>query len=154
MNKFEEYVKLTNEAYRLAQTITVADVEQAWREWLEANPRFFGVAWKQGTPSFNDGDPCTFRLHETYYITQDGLKQEAEDNGVDMALLEQDELSFLKKLNIGYARQLYLFAEACEWGGVASTPPNIHRNILERLFGDSYIVITRKCSFTEEYEPY
>ncbi len=151
MNKFEEYTKIANEARKLAKSITVEDVEQVWREWLEANPRFFAVAWSQGTPSFNDGEPCRFSVHETYYLTLDELKRQAEEEGADMALLEQDEDACLKEFD---ARQLYLFAEYCEWNGETSTPPNIHADILERLFGDSYIVITRKRCYTRYYESY
>lgn len=151
MNKFEEYTKIANEARKLASTITVQDVEQAWREWLEANPRFFAVAWKQGTPSFNDGEPCRFSVHETYYLTLDELKRQAEEEGADMALLEQDENAWLEEIG---TKQLYLFAEYCDWNGETSKSPNIHRDILERLFGDSYVVITRKKSYTDYYESY
>lgn len=35
---------------------------------FEENPEIQMITWTQGTPGFNDGEPCTFNLHEIDYI--------------------------------------------------------------------------------------
>jgi hypothetical protein len=33
-------------------------------EFMAAHPEVSAIRWVQGTPGFNDGDPCTFDIHE------------------------------------------------------------------------------------------
>ena len=40
------------------------------REFFENNPEIEAIRWVQYAPSFNDGDPCVFSMHEPDVKTQ------------------------------------------------------------------------------------
>jgi hypothetical protein len=35
-----------------------------FKKFFEENPDIEAIRWTQGTPSFNDGEPCTFSVHD------------------------------------------------------------------------------------------
>lgn len=41
-----------------------AAFKKTFAEFFKAHPEVKSVSWRQGTPGFNDGDPCTFSRHE------------------------------------------------------------------------------------------
>lgn len=41
-------------------------------EFIKANPQVKAVKWTQYTPYFNDGDPCTFSIHEPEFYFEGG----------------------------------------------------------------------------------
>ncbi|WP_297653652.1 hypothetical protein [Hydrogenophaga sp.] len=51
---------------------------EALAPFFEANPRIDGIVWSQYTPYFNDGDACTFGVHEPYLVSA-SLKEEFPD---------------------------------------------------------------------------
>lgn len=53
-------------------------LQQDFKEFFDANPKILAVRWKQYTPYFNDGDPCTFSVHEPY-ISLEGANEEGGD---------------------------------------------------------------------------
>lgn len=50
----------------------------ACRELFDNNPRLKSFSWKQYTPYFNDGDECTFDVHDDIKIN--GLDEYAHGN--------------------------------------------------------------------------
>lgn len=42
-------------------------------------PDGFALKWIQGTPSFNDGEPCTFRVHDPEFIRVEENEEEEDD---------------------------------------------------------------------------
>jgi hypothetical protein len=42
-------------------------VEQAAQELFQAAPEIDCIFWRQYTPYFNDGEPCSFSRHDIYY---------------------------------------------------------------------------------------
>jgi hypothetical protein len=40
---------------------------QMFDEFFAAHPECTFIRWAQGTPGFNDGEPCTFDIHETRF---------------------------------------------------------------------------------------
>lgn len=50
-----------------------------FREFFDKHPEVTGIAWTQYAPYFNDGDACTFSVHEVNYTTVNDPK-EAFDN--------------------------------------------------------------------------
>lgn len=40
---------------------------QMFDEFFEQHPECTFIRWAQGTPGFNDGEPCTFDIHETRF---------------------------------------------------------------------------------------
>lgn len=155
MNKFEKYNRLRQEAAKIVEDINAEDIEQAWQAWFKDNPKYFAVAWKQGTPSFNDGEPCMFATQEFYFLTQEGILEAASKCGnVDVALLNKNEGEFLKSIGYNSAKSLYCLAESAKWADDVDGMPEIHDDILEIIYGDSYVVHTRNGSYTSHYNYY
>lgn len=44
--------------------------EEEVQKVFEDNPELYAIGWTQSTPSFNDGDPCTFGVSEIHYLTK------------------------------------------------------------------------------------
>lgn len=49
-------------------------LKEEFDKLFEANPRLTAVAWTQYAPYFNDGDPCTFSVHD-FTFTSAPLEQ-------------------------------------------------------------------------------
>ena len=43
--------------------------DEAFSKFFTDNPKVDGIVWTQYTPYFNDGDTCTFGVHELYLIS-------------------------------------------------------------------------------------
>lgn len=64
MNLFEEIQNKKAELDRLISDYGKQALQQLFNEFFEANPTIEAIRWVQYIPGFNDGDPCTFTLHE------------------------------------------------------------------------------------------
>lgn len=56
-------------------------MQEAFSELFEKHTTLKGLRWEQFAPSFNDGAPCVFSVHELYFLIE-GVKvdeEEAED---------------------------------------------------------------------------
>lgn len=62
-------------------------VEQAANELFQAAPEIDHVFWVQYTPYFNDGEPCTFSVHDIYYV----LTGESADSEEGSYLYTQED---------------------------------------------------------------
>ena len=53
-----------------------AQAQEKFRDYFvkfwETNPAIKAVIWSQYAPYFNDGDPCTFSVHGTYFTNAEG----------------------------------------------------------------------------------
>lgn len=61
-------------------------LEGAFKELFDAHPDLLAVRWKQGTPSWNDGEACYFRLGEMRFKIRGAAAVhglESEDEGGD-----------------------------------------------------------------------
>jgi predicted SnoaL-like aldol condensation-catalyzing enzyme len=57
---------------------------QLFKEFFEAAPEVDAVKWTQYTPHFNDGDACTFSVHEFEYVLEEeaaATKAQAAEEG-------------------------------------------------------------------------
>jgi hypothetical protein len=52
-------------------------------EFFEQHPECTFIRWAQGTPGFNDGEPCTFDIHETRFGFVDPEEELDEDEKDD-----------------------------------------------------------------------
>ena len=52
-------------------------------EFFEAHPECKFIRWGQGTPGFNDGEPCTFDIHETRFGFSDPDEDSEDDEDYD-----------------------------------------------------------------------
>lgn len=55
---------------------------QMFDEFFAAHPECTFIRWAQGTPGFNDGEPCTFDIHETRFGFTDP-EEEIDDDEKD-----------------------------------------------------------------------
>ena len=59
------------------------DIMSLLKVTMKENPLIVGLRWQQGTPGFNDGEPCLFNVHGPFFKFADsvtgGEKVEAED---------------------------------------------------------------------------
>jgi hypothetical protein len=53
---------------------------QMFDEFFEQHPECIYIRWAQGTPGFNDGEPCTFDIHETRFGFNDPEEDDEEDS--------------------------------------------------------------------------
>jgi hypothetical protein len=52
-------------------------------EFFEQHPECTFIRWAQGTPGFNDGEPCTFDIHETRFGFADPDEEIDDDEKSD-----------------------------------------------------------------------
>ncbi len=112
-------------------------VKSVLRAFFAANPEAEALVWRQYTPYFNDGDPCTFRMGDVY-VKIKGVAEDVtdyDDGAVSSYSVERrgfkkmaDDLSALEK-------ELHESKDA-----------------LEAAFGDhAKIVATSEAVTVEEY---
>lgn len=78
MQKVRRVAKqLQEDLKEAAKTEVIAEFFMAF---FEANPTVKAVKWTQYTPHFNDGDACTFSVHEPEFaVTDEELKEPSEE---------------------------------------------------------------------------
>jgi hypothetical protein len=47
-------------------------LKEYFAEFWEKNPAIKAIHWSQYAPYFNDGDPCTFSVHDPYFTNAEG----------------------------------------------------------------------------------
>ena len=162
-NRFKELRKEFEDARsNMGQTVFKDTVSK----WFAKHPEFKMVFWTQYTPYFNDGDSCTFSVHEAnFYLGGDESKTSLTDEEVE-ALCEMEDVrfpndeqkaAFLEKLKTGLsiseARSLgkYQFEELCvsSYSSKATVAQKaamkefealLDEDLLLALFGDHVIV--------------
>ena len=114
----------------------------------ELIPEGFFLTWTQGTPSFNDGEPCEFAVHSPYLVTTCEVEGDYEkpvltDRPRDMESLDESDAGYL------YVGSTY--RDVC-WSGttkikceeVSKAFKMIPEDLMKKLFGDgSRIVVQR-----------
>jgi hypothetical protein len=93
---------------------------------FEKHPELHIISWKQYVPSFNDGDPCTFSMHDQCVngVTESGYN--SDDDMTDY-LNEDDNTGVLEKVeafqeaaskvieSVEYAKHEETLAAAYPW---------------------------------------
>lgn len=85
-NEVTAEIQAAKQAYQdtLTRIKESGGIKDMFKAFFENNPDIKAVGWTQGTPSFNDGDPCVFSVYEVQYSKEDvdpedGIN-EAEDD--------------------------------------------------------------------------
>lgn len=109
MSKFKELLA----QYHEVKAELSANLKEAFQETVEeafaANPLIGWVAWTQYAPWFNDGDTCTFYVHEPgagyNWLLED--ENTVSEEGWDISPHEDhsavDEWTEWNELNVGYS---------------------------------------------------
>ena len=93
MTKSEKIQKAHKEYRALIEETGKEALVEAAMSMFERFTNLESVKWTQGTPSFNDGDPCTFRINECKYLLagdDDYSDDSPEDKKLGKALCEFD----------------------------------------------------------------
>lgn len=64
----DEYTKFQAEFQAKAQK----KIKEIFTAFWEKNPAIKAVIWTQYAPYFNDGDPCTFSVYDSYFTNAEG----------------------------------------------------------------------------------
>lgn len=152
-----------------------ATFNEAIKEFFDANPDVWCLAWSQYTPYFNDGEPCDFGVNEILAYTDAAsetdlgeLVNEAEDVGMLTPLYDVHSGWIAKdpKYVAEYsARNEKLKADFAK-GSVETFTADFtalkefvsaNEELMEELYGDHVLVQIRRSgdgveSVTEEYE--
>lgn len=114
-------------------------LDKAIKDLFIKHPELYAVKWNQYTPHFNDGEPCTFSVHELEYL----LKKEVVDLEDDIDVDEDYEW-------LGRAEgELYESLSA-----LSHFIEDVdNEQILASLFGDGVsVVATENGIETEDYD--
>lgn len=86
----DEYIKRHNELTHIAEARGKELILEGFKAFFEAHPNVDAVRWTQYAPSFNDGDPCVFTVHdpEVRYVknaeeSSEPVRDEDEDDDDD-----------------------------------------------------------------------
>lgn len=127
------------------RTLGTSIVSDAFRNFFARYPEVVEVRWRQYTPYFNDGDPCTFRANDFCILTQSAL-EEAENSW---------------RASNGYYSDDYDLRDEFEesrWRQIHDDLRNIYLsldfdNFLELALGnDRKVRVSRNGVDTDEYE--
>jgi hypothetical protein len=148
MNKFEQYNEAKKNLTALRRSFKQEDVVALFQQYLEKNPHILGIAWTQHTPSFNDGDPCTFSVNGVYDFDRAGLLELGEESDLDPALLDSNPEEYLRECGLtSIARGECGSPETPGQGWI-----DVDDDIMEETFGDgTLVVLTRDFMLTQEY---
>ena len=69
-DSFKELNALVEGARAQMKSDCRAFIEQAAQELFKIAPEIDHVYWTQYTPFFNDGEPCSFNVHDFYYVLE------------------------------------------------------------------------------------
>lgn len=137
-------------------------LKEVFSEFFEKHPEVMAIVWTQFTPYFNDGDACTFSVHEpSFKIDLDHI--EKLDEKVKKNLFRHDDED-------EYRNDPYNVYESCYYSAIYSLKQKTDdqnsfiqdaklveeafglEEIFEGVFGDHVKVIaTRKGFEIEEY---
>lgn len=80
----ETYVKRKAELNEALRANAQDMIKQLFAEFFAAAPDVKCVAWTQYAPYFNDGEPCTFSVHEPNFFTRTPAEAEAADEVLEL----------------------------------------------------------------------
>lgn len=70
VNVYEAQLASIKAQYDEAAKKMVSAFEPLFMSFFDRNPEVQAIGWTQYTPGFNDGDPCTFSVHDVDVLVQ------------------------------------------------------------------------------------
>jgi hypothetical protein len=120
-----------------------ACLQEAFKEFFNANPRVQLIYWTQYTPWFNDGDECNFSVHEMYGAVGDGWSEEDLEEYIE----DRDNTICSYDAPDGYEAEQEAFKSFTK---MVNRLPD---EVFELTFGNhAEVTATRKGFTVEEYE--
>lgn len=136
MTRYDELCKIISDAQSEINVGMKQWFEEAVQEAFDQAPLVNYVTWRQFTPSFNDGDPCYFRMGEIEVDCSEYDEDTWEEHEERLESLTEEERA-------EYDRQVSLVYDAvAQW----------ENDDMERLFGDGYIITISRDTETGKIE--
>jgi hypothetical protein len=105
-------------------------VREFVKAFMEENPEVHGIRWYQYTPYFNDGEACTFGVHDAYFALSEPSEEDMEEHP------EESDNWISTYSAKGNAKKAYQAFERSIGGELES--------LMETAFGDHVHVIVLK----------
>ena len=77
-------------------------LDDAFKRFFEATPDIVTVTWRQYTPYFNDGEECTFSVHDIYYAIGKDAPDIDDVDGYENYGFEEIDVELYQKLLTEY----------------------------------------------------
>lgn len=139
MKALKELVKARTKYQKKIQDAGKNAVEEAARSVFDAHKEINRIEWTQYTPYFNDGEPCTFGVHDVYFLGN------AEGGDSRWAEEREDKIEVAK--GYGENRKVLLKA-ADDFSQLVSDNEDLMGTL-----GEGKVVITREGGLElEEYD--
>lgn len=134
---FDEIIKLKEEFDAKVEAVgQEAICNEIRKQLLELPDGVAAVRWQQYTPYFNDGEACTFRVHDPEFkLTDEFVKSSGKDLVSDYDDLWYDSWS------ISYNEM-----DACT--GLSKFIQGIPEEVMEAAFGDHVEIEVSRTGFT------
>ena len=135
------------EAYHKAlEAIKKESFSEMAKGLFEKHPNLIAVGWTQGTPGFNDGDPCVFSIYTLRSLTKEMIEDDEMDLdslGID-DLEDVDEIDFKEVgVNKAFEKDLDTFNEFL----------GTLEDVCEKIFdGNSGVIITEDGITSESWD--
>lgn len=137
MTKIEQILEAEANYNKLVSELGKDAVAEQLQTLFAAYPELEAIRWTQYTPGFNDGDPCTFGMHEVMYQAT-GIEEDedAEDEDYNDGFLE-----------VPWDAKSPMFDAINEFEG------SRNEDVMRKCFGDGVqITATREGVEVEEYD--
>lgn len=138
VNEYREARTKLEELKKRVSTIGLDYLKDECQKLFDNNPDLIDFGWRQYTPFFNDGDPCTFRCFKGDPMVNgyDSYSDDEPDNPDKYPKLTKEEGKKLRKR-------------------VRDFLDGFHEDEFLEWFGDHVkVTVTRKGIETDEYAPY
>ncbi len=149
LGKVEQFRKAQEEYQRALSEDGKAALGELFKEFFEANPAVRAFTWTQYTPHFNDGDPCTFSVHDleiAYPLVLEGGEDNPEADGYDGDCTAN---------GVDYGYEYIGSKVEKKYPGITALESAFRKfeDVCEATFGDGVrVVVTREGFFEDEYD--
>lgn len=117
------------------------------KDFFAAVPQIKSVTWTQYSPHFNDGDACTFSVHEVFFATDAnenyGYYRDEEDEDDE----EEDDGSvkpeFFSGCTYSLRQQTFLTPEQIKMCEKLDSLISCNEDTMESMFGNGYMIVLR-----------
>lgn len=120
--------------------------------FFDACPSVKAVYWHQYTPSFNDGDPCSFTMGDPSFVNSsnpDAICAAQESGDLDGFFTDEGEAVVAMERWSSDFSEFFPYDECKTLGSFISSMDDA----MEQIFGDNVLVTATKAGFqTEKYD--
>ena len=169
INKIEKISRESRAALKKIKDEHTGLMKQQFHEifkvFFDSYPEIKEIRWKQFTPYFNDGDTCTFSVHEKYFIAKEYNPNDDLDKYEPFELYEKPSNWVINMAHKypDYKKTVDLWDENCQnprFVEIAEAVANfkafldsVEEDIYYDIFGDHIEIVASSSGFdVEDYD--